>query len=142
MHVKITNEEIAIYSIHELMADNPDTSFPDIPTAELLASFDVYACSQALMPTHDRSTQKCDPGDFVIDGDGYIREWKVTNKPLDEVTNIIRNNRDYLISETDWMTLNDSPTISQEWIDYRQELRDLTSQDGFPYDVVWPIKPE
>ena len=51
-----------------------------------------------------------------------------------------RNQRDRLLSDTDWMALSDS-TMTPEWATYRQALRDITGQSGFPYDVVWPTKP-
>ena len=38
--------------------------------------------------------------------------------------------------------LSDSGTPSQAWLDYRQALRDVTSQEGFPNTVTWPTKPE
>jgi hypothetical protein len=43
-------------------------------------------------------------------------------------------------TETDWRFRSDlSP--SQEWIDYCQALRDIPQQEGFPFDVQWPISP-
>jgi two-component sensor histidine kinase len=30
----------------------------------------------------------------------------------------------------------------QEWAVYRQNLRDITSQSGYPFNVIWPTKPE
>ena len=52
----------------------------------------------------------------------------------------IRDKRDLLLSDTDWMALSDN-TMSPEWATYRQALRDITAQEGFPYSVNWPIKP-
>jgi len=34
-----------------------------------------------------------------------------------------------------------APVDSQEWADYRQALRDVPQQIGFPGDIVWPSKP-
>jgi hypothetical protein len=31
---------------------------------------------------------------------------------------------------------------STEWQAYRQALRDISAQEGFPFDVQWPAKPE
>ena len=53
----------------------------------------------------------------------------------------IRNQRDRLLSQTDWMALSDN-TITPEWASYRQTLRDITTQEGFPFSVDWPAKPE
>jgi hypothetical protein len=53
----------------------------------------------------------------------------------------VRNQRDSLLASTDWMALSDV-TMSSEMTTYRQALRDLPSQDGFPSSVTWPTKPE
>lgn len=52
-----------------------------------------------------------------------------------------RRKRDELLAETDWWASSDR-TITQAQIDYRQALRDITSQAGFPNNVTWPTKPE
>ena len=40
-----------------------------------------------------------------------------------------------------WIHLETTGIINQEWATYRQALRDIPSQAGFPLDVVWPEKP-
>ena len=52
----------------------------------------------------------------------------------------IRNNRNNLISESDWMGCSDV-VMSDEWREYRQELRDITTKEGFPHSVRWPTEP-
>lgn len=52
----------------------------------------------------------------------------------------VRKKRNKLLAETDWWALNDH-TMTQDQIDYRQALRDITDQDGFPENVTWPTKP-
>jgi hypothetical protein len=47
--------------------------------------------------------------------------------------------RDKLLSDSDWTQLPDSPGDSAVWRTYRQALRDITSQTGFPQNVVWPV---
>lgn len=53
----------------------------------------------------------------------------------------VRSKRDGLIASTDWWALSDN-TMTQAQIDYRQALRDIPQQAGFPHDVTWPTKPE
>jgi hypothetical protein len=65
--------------------------------------------------------------------------------PNDIALEAIRNKRDALLVETDWVVLSDislSASKKQEYFDYRQALRDLPSQfiDN-PNEVVWPTKP-
>jgi len=53
----------------------------------------------------------------------------------------IRNQRDQLIEATDVWALSDR-TMTAEQTAYRQALRDITDQAGFPTDITWPTKPE
>ena len=52
----------------------------------------------------------------------------------------VRQERDQLLQQTDWMA-NSDVTMSDDWRTYRQALRDIPSQEGFPNDVTWPTKP-
>jgi len=52
----------------------------------------------------------------------------------------VRNERNRLIQQSDWMA-NSDVTMSDEWRTYRQALRDITAQVGFPNDVIWPTEP-
>jgi hypothetical protein len=53
----------------------------------------------------------------------------------------IRAERNRLLSESDWTQVDDAPVDKAAWATYRQALRDITSQEGFPHSVVWPTKP-
>ena len=53
----------------------------------------------------------------------------------------VRQDRDKLISQTDWWATSDR-TMTAEQTAYRQALRDITDQAGFPTDITWPTKPE
>lgn len=52
----------------------------------------------------------------------------------------VRATRDTLLAETDFYALSDV-TMSAEMTTYRQALRDVPSQAGFPYTITWPEKP-
>jgi hypothetical protein len=51
-----------------------------------------------------------------------------------------RSKRDNLLASTDVWALSDR-TMTAEQTAYRQALRDITDQDGFPTDITWPTKP-
>lgn len=51
-----------------------------------------------------------------------------------------RKKRNSLLAETDYLALSDT-TLSSDMATYRQALRDVTSQEGFPTNVTWPTKP-
>ncbi len=52
----------------------------------------------------------------------------------------IRQERNRLLAETDYLALSDN-TMSAAMTTYRQALRDITNQSGFPTSVTWPTKP-
>ena len=53
----------------------------------------------------------------------------------------IRNHRNSLLAETDWMATSDL-TMSDAWKTYRQDLRDIPASNTTYADVTWPTKPE
>ena len=53
---------------------------------------------------------------------------------------LLRNKRNILLAETDWMG-NSDVTMSNDWKTYRQALRDLPSTTSDPFNPTWPTKP-
>jgi len=53
----------------------------------------------------------------------------------------VRAERDQKLKDTDWMGMSDV-TMSADWANYRQALRDVPSQTGFPNTITWPSEPE
>ena len=54
----------------------------------------------------------------------------------------VRSQRDKKLAECDWTQTNDSPLKAEStWTTYRQALRDVPTQAGFPHNVTWPTKP-
>ena len=49
--------------------------------------------------------------------------------------------RNRLLYECDWTQVADAPVDQAAWAAYRQELRDITSQETFPSEVTWPVAP-
>lgn len=54
---------------------------------------------------------------------------------------IVRAERNRLLAECDWTQVADAPVDKEAWAAYRQALRDITAQEGFPESVVYPEKP-
>ena len=55
-----------------------------------------------------------------------------------------RKYRNGLLTDSDWTQLADAPITKakiKEWATYRQALRDITKQPGFPFTVVYPTEP-
>jgi len=55
---------------------------------------------------------------------------------------LVKNQRDDLLSQSDWTQLSDVVLSNKDqWITYRQELRNVTSQTD-PFAIIWPVKPQ
>jgi hypothetical protein len=52
-----------------------------------------------------------------------------------------RSQRDTLLTQTDWTQVADAPVDKAAWAAYRQALRDIPQQAGFPTTITWPVKP-
>jgi len=73
------------------------------------------------------------------------QEQAYTARKNEEAATAVRAERDKLLASCDWMAIKafeGGSTISAEWATYRQALRDVTAQEGFPLDVTYPDKPE
>ena len=64
---------------------------------------------------------------------------------LERASESARNQRDRLLTESDWVTIRATDTgdpVPTEWQTYRQALRDIPDQTGFPEQIDWPQEPE
>lgn len=63
------------------------------------------------------------------------------NREIEELSKEIRQKRDELLNKTDWTQCVDNALSEEEkakYKVYRQKLRDITKQESFPYNVVFP----
>jgi len=60
---------------------------------------------------------------------------------VEQKANQVRAERDRLLTASDWTQVADAPVVSLEWQPYRQALRDVPQQSGFPDSVDWPEPP-
>lgn len=77
-----------------------------------------------------------DDGQWIVTEDDDARR-------LDDFSASVRQQRDVLLTQSDWTQLEDSPLKDDaEWLSYRQALRDITLQPGFPENIDWPEQPQ
>ena len=79
-------------------------------------------------------------------GSSWVVEYMPQPEPepqseLEDPAVLARINRNALLSKSDWTQVADAPVDQAAWATYRQALRDITDQAGFPNEVVWPTKP-
>jgi hypothetical protein len=140
MHIKLTDGQPQPYSIGQLRRDNPQVSFPSTIPADTLAEYDVYEVTEAQPPSYDSSTQTLSQAVELVE-DVWTQVWTVAPLPQDQTESNIRSQRDDRLTRSDWTQVADAPVDKQAWADYRQALRDVPSQAGFPYSVIWPEQP-
>ena len=150
MYLKATNGVVEKYpySIGLLRKDNPRTSFPKNPTDAVLAGYGMYPVREANpnVGTDQKLVKSWTPE--FINGEWILNHQAVdmTAEEIAERDGVIaanvREERDKRLADTDWTQVADSPVDSAVWSVYRQSLRDIPSQAGFPWDVVWPTQPE
>jgi len=58
-----------------------------------------------------------------------------------EQASVVRQSRSDRLADCDWTQVADSPVDKAVWATYRQALRDITTQDGFPWTITWPDAP-
>ena len=113
---------------------------------DTLADYGVYAYTRPDRPAYDGLTSKVVDGSFEQDAVGnWTLPYVVEQLPLDQASANVRSRRDGLLLDTDWIVIKSyerGANIPAVWELYRQALRDITGQAGFPYSVDWPVKPE
>jgi hypothetical protein len=150
MYVKTANDEVIQYpySIKQFRADNSTISFPAEISNDILAAHNVYPVGYQSAPAYDPATQKLvvSSQPSLVDG-SWVLTKSVANKTAEQIANDtategekVRITRNRRLADTDWCACSDV-TMSAEMATYRQALRDVPAQEGFPYNVTWPTKP-
>ena len=64
---------------------------------------------------------------------------------IERTKNEVRGRRSWLLNSCDWTQLADSPLTAEKkaaYVTYRQALRDVPEQAGFPNTIDWPVDPD
>ena len=140
------------YSPNDLREDNKNVSFPEKMSDALLESWGVFKVTTLARPdvSNDSFAEQKQNPEFV--DSKWVLGWEVKTKTQEQIqqeTNAAsekaRKIRDNLLSECDWVVIKcfeSSQSIPSQWASYRQALRDVPQQNGFPSNIVWPVKPE
>jgi len=84
---------------------------------------------------------------FIVVGEGTVVETYETITPtvyalpVEQVAIEVRKQRDVLLQKSDWTQVVDAKVDQAAWATYRQALRDIPQQAGFPTAIDWPISP-
>lgn len=131
-----------------LAKEFPHTSFPSVITPDCLP--------ENIVMVQELPAPSCGPLEAVEQNTAAVNQdgiWVVgySVRPLDEQERAQktlmeaarqRQMRNNLLDQSDWTQLADAPVDAQVWATYRQALRDVTQQAGFPFDIAWPSPPQ
>lgn len=154
MHALIQNGVVRRYpyGLIDLQRDNPNVSFArdDDATLEEYGVFRVFNATQPEFDARKKTIEEGTP-EFDPAAQRWTQVWVVKDLPAEEVQRIeddkarnVRAERNAKLSACDWTQLSDAPLSAdqkQAWGAYRQALRDVTGQSGFPWAVTWPDAP-
>jgi hypothetical protein len=154
---KITGE---VKSQGEWRALNKNISFPKVWTQATLDALQLDPVFETPQPTVGQYQTAVLSGVEQDAKGNWVQAWSVRDMFADDedstkaekeaayqatldsaAANSIRNQRNRLLAETDYLALTDN-TLDDITKEYRQALRDITSHPNFPYltDADWPVK--
>jgi len=160
----------AVNTQGEIRRSMPNTSLPRVWTSAICDSLGIDPVLEAPAPTPSGEYKSVGRNGVVQDANGnwvfawverdmfsdYVndegvtvtkaeQEQAYTARKNEEAATATRAERDKLIASCDWMAIKafEAGTgVATEWATYRQALRDVSAQAGFPNDITWPKKPE
>jgi hypothetical protein len=155
----------AVITDSQFRSEHPNTSFPRVLSPEIIDSFGydpVLEGPQATTVPPYQYSQR----DGVVEINGqwfthyvagpvfqdYTDDQGVVHTAAEqyeaycfakdaEQAKVVREDRNHRLADCDWTQLPDAPVDHAEWAAYRQALRDVTSQPGFPWSIEWPQQP-
>ena len=164
MQIRIRESGAVMYE-SEFRALHPNTSMPQQLSEELLNEFGadvVFEGPQATGGTVYQYSQR--DGVEQLDGKWYTKYilGPVFTDTTDDTGNVtpaadneaaykaakdadqaksVRASRDDKLKDCDWTQVADAPVDKATWATYRQALRNVPTQAGFPWTITWPDAP-
>jgi hypothetical protein len=146
MYAKIVDGALVKYpySLEEMRADNPDVWVSENPTDEELTACSAKRAVMGPAPTKSSRTHRFETT-FSDKTDGSVEivyAARELDRRLAEFN--MRDARNSALTRCDWVitrAFEEGNPVPAAYLAYRQALRDLPSQEGFPYDYVWPQEP-
>jgi len=141
----------AVVTDSQFRAENPNTSFPQVLTPEIIEDFGYDPVLEGPQPTLIPPYQYAQRDGVVeVDGQWFTHYIAVTpdadqKAAMDAAQgDVVRAERNQLLAACDWTQLIDSPLDPDgrgAWQLYRETLRMVPQQQGFPWTIEWPPQP-
>lgn len=150
MEIRIRQSGAVMYE-SEFRSLHPSTSFPQQLSAELLNDFGADVVFEGPQASPTRYQTAFRDGVEEVNGQWFTKysvaemEQEAKDALDAQQAESVRKQRDEKLAECDWRMIKawEAQTpISTEWATYRQALRDVTTQESFPWDITFPTQPE
>lgn len=139
------------YSLEELRSDNPQTSFAWEMRAGELAEWGVFAVEEENAPAFNKQIEAIELQSPSLVNGVWVQGWLVVAASAEEIERrntaqaaLQRGKRNSDLFSTDYTQCLDYPGSESNraaYATFRQALRTVPEQVGFPWDVVWPLPP-
>ena len=136
-------------TLTDLKRANPGTSFAKTISDETAATFNCFPVVPTSQPSDDYTVNLTRTA--VQQGNQWVEEWVSTPATPEEITErtdnqatAVRAERNQKLADCDWTQLPDSPLDADgklAWGLYRETLRMIPQQTGFPWNIQWPTQP-
>ena len=145
-YAKIENGSVSKYpyKLTDMKADFPDVDFSNGLTDDVLEACSAVVVKRGDIPRHSASTHifktEVEVGE---DGTATAVVTAKERRPEEAAYNL-RKSRDIALKQTDWIVTRSSERgepVPTEYVVYREALRNIPDQVGFPFDIQWPSKP-
>lgn len=147
MYARIENGAVVEWPIMNLFQRLPQVSFAEVIDNDNLPDGFVFVPTAAV-PEYNAFTHTIVLGDPTLVNGVWMQlyaEAPLSDEELQRVATEtawqVRRDRDLKLAASDWTQVADAPVDKAAWATYRQALRDITTQAGFPSTVEWPVVP-
>lgn len=146
MYAKIIDNTLIKYpySLADMRAEYPEVEISDNPTDSELAACNAKRAIRGPAPAHSSRTHTFSMA-FSDNEDNSVTIIFVSHELDRRIAEFnMRDARDAALTRCDWVitrAFEEGTPVPPAYLTYRQELRNLPDQEGFPYDYVWPTEP-
>lgn len=151
----ITEQDIAYpYTDTQLRRSNRNVSLPSLLTDSVRAMFNMFPAEILDEPEYNKATHKVVQNTTPTFDEAtgvWSIGWTIVEMTEEEITandqlwsTKQRGIRNSLLQESDWVVIKateQGQQVSSDWLNYRENLRTVPDQAGFPHNIDWPTKP-
>jgi hypothetical protein len=134
------------YTLTDLRFEAKNTSFPEQIDEATARSFGLVPVTPTPPPAQTFQTNL--ERTAIQQSSKWVEKWVETPATAEQITerttacaNDARQKRNQLLAACDWTQLPDAPVEKEGWAAYRSDLRNVTRQAGFPWEISWPEAP-